>query len=634
MKNKNIKKSKIKLPKYPLGGNVGNLFKTKDQQFSNDYKKGDGFKGIMGDIGDTWMNTMMGAGDAALTSIGASDVIKDSDYKGTGANYGRNYGNVIGDMGKIALPLAASTIAPGSGQFVSMGQQQIANQSQANYNQNPNIDEATQAYNMYNQMYNQPLMYPNGGSIPGIDMRNLNFEAGGGLQGEPAELEKRENVVMPNGQFQQFNGASHQNGGIQTQLPNNTIVFSDKLKASTGKTFAKENMKNNTNKEDKVLSDSKASSLSKKTADMMKLVKLQASNKLFQEQESMKQDKFKSQLEKDMYACGGMIKYKNGGIHIKPENRGKFTEASKKAGMGVQEYANHILSNKENFSSTLVKRANFANNAIGWKHEYGGVIKYTIGGNVEPTPFNPNYMAYPGPYNPSVFEEGPQFKDVNLTDDQITYNNQDQNIWGNIPSEGMPSNFNTNPNVPNKQLNWNKIGTNAAYGLANNAGYLYDLYRAKDVETQGFNPLNPNLLNPSEALRNADIQARMSANDLANIGDRGSYLGARIAQSNANTLNKANIHQQYDNANTGIKNQFGQYNDQRQYQTDMYNAMNRGQQRNLKSNAIGNIGQNTASQITDNRLTNADERRMQLLSEMYKSPEFKKFMETYNKTSR
>lgn len=64
-----------------------------------------------------------------------------------------------------------------------------------------------------------------------------------------------------------------------------------------------------------------------------------------------------------------------GPINIKKKNRGKFTESANRAGMGVQEYAKHILANKDKYSSTLVKRANFARNAAGWKHALGGYIK-------------------------------------------------------------------------------------------------------------------------------------------------------------------------------------------------------------------------------------------------------------------
>lgn len=70
-----------------------------------------------------------------------------------------------------------------------------------------------------------------------------------------------------------------------------------------------------------------------------------------------------------------MNEYKDGGsIHIKKKNKGKFTESAKRAGMGVQEYARHVLANKERYSPTLVKRANFARNASKFKHDMGGFL--------------------------------------------------------------------------------------------------------------------------------------------------------------------------------------------------------------------------------------------------------------------
>ena len=69
-----------------------------------------------------------------------------------------------------------------------------------------------------------------------------------------------------------------------------------------------------------------------------------------------------------------MNSFANGGkIHIKKANRGKFTEAANRANMGVQEYASHILANKERYSPTLVKRANFARNASKW-YDLGGPL--------------------------------------------------------------------------------------------------------------------------------------------------------------------------------------------------------------------------------------------------------------------
>jgi hypothetical protein len=67
-------------------------------------------------------------------------------------------------------------------------------------------------------------------------------------------------------------------------------------------------------------------------------------------------------------------------IHIKKENRGKFGASAKRAGMGTQEYARHILANKDDYSPIQVKRAAFAKGIGGsqikkHKHENGGTIK-------------------------------------------------------------------------------------------------------------------------------------------------------------------------------------------------------------------------------------------------------------------
>ena len=74
---------------------------------------------------------------------------------------------------------------------------------------------------------------------------------------------------------------------------------------------------------------------------------------------------------------------KSGGIYIKPSKRGTFTAAAKKRGMGVQEFASKVLANKENYSSAMVKKANFARNASRWKKKYGGSMIYEINGNVK-----------------------------------------------------------------------------------------------------------------------------------------------------------------------------------------------------------------------------------------------------------
>lgn len=70
--------------------------------------------------------------------------------------------------------------------------------------------------------------------------------------------------------------------------------------------------------------------------------------------------------------------FKNGsGIHIKKENRGKFTKSAKAAGEGVQEHAHKVM-NDPNATPLQRKRANFAIQAKKWnhKHEDGGTLSY------------------------------------------------------------------------------------------------------------------------------------------------------------------------------------------------------------------------------------------------------------------
>lgn len=68
---------------------------------------------------------------------------------------------------------------------------------------------------------------------------------------------------------------------------------------------------------------------------------------------------------KDEYVL--MMK-KGAKIHIKKENRGKFTKSAKAAGQSVQEHAKSVL-NDPNATPLQKKRANFARNAAKWRHK-------------------------------------------------------------------------------------------------------------------------------------------------------------------------------------------------------------------------------------------------------------------------
>ena len=95
---------------------------------------------------------------------------------------------------------------------------------------------------------------------------------------------------------------------------------------------------------------------------------------LMQEQETIRQKKAQkeqfSQME-DMAAFAA----DGGPIHIAKNKRGTFTAAATKHGMGVQEFAGHVLANKDKYSSAMVKKAVFAHNSKSWSHANGGPLK-------------------------------------------------------------------------------------------------------------------------------------------------------------------------------------------------------------------------------------------------------------------
>jgi hypothetical protein len=100
------------------------------------------------------------------------------------------------------------------------------------------------------------------------------------------------------------------------------------------------------------------------------------------------------------------------GIEIKPENEGKFTRWANVRGMSVQEAANKVMANTDEYPPAVVKMANFAKNAAGWNKEYGGE-SYAPGGEtqdrisrVNNVPNNPemHWQRAPLYMNPMAFQ--------------------------------------------------------------------------------------------------------------------------------------------------------------------------------------------------------------------------------------
>lgn len=105
-----------------------------------------------------------------------------------------------------------------------------------------------------------------------------------------------------------------------------------------------------------------------------------------------------------------------GGIHIKKSHRGLFTKEAKEHGMGVQEFASHVLANKDKYSPEVVKRANFARNstkfALGGDIQTNGsdfsngLLHIDAGGSHESSPYDGVQLGTDAQGKPNLVEEG------------------------------------------------------------------------------------------------------------------------------------------------------------------------------------------------------------------------------------
>lgn len=644
-------------------------------------------------------------------------------------------------------------------------------------------------------------------------MKGVGFRNGGiqqyvdGGMGPNAEVEKQENTVAPDGTFTQYNGPSHEDGGIETTLDQGEMIFSDKLKPiGSKKTYAQLNKSFNTQKEDELLNDPKTNAVQKLTAAMMRRAKLTQSIALFQNQEQQKEAKvqayadkmgvpvmtpnsqvadqqevsdeempmarmggmikradgsyskrglwdnirankgsgkkptkamleqekkikaeqkamggymyanggkmpieiLRSRLESHMspqevdsyleqyaaggsfdnpgfkalpeavqqkimanYEMGGMLEdtemdytpmegeeymeYKKGGIYIKPENRGKFSAAAKRAGMGTQAYAKHILANKENYSSTLVKRANFARNAAKWHHEMGGLQQFATAGMYGDPPIqglwgnsqssntptaqsvglaNQGTKTYSLPKILTGYDKLYTFKPINVNQnvpmgqyvetsgvtDKNAPSTSGKTLFNFGPKLTDKGNYKRSPEGPGSDFDWQNAAGIAGVGLLSNAGNIYNIARGlKKPEDWQYERATAQYLDPSADLaENARMyQEAKRASQYASAGNATNYLAntaaGRAAKMNADRLVRTN----YGNANAQIANQLGLFNTQIANAEMNAKQQDEAQRRNLIGQGMSGIGENVLGFTSDLM-------RMNAYNNYFDNPDFKK----------
>ena len=410
----------------------------------------------------------------------------------------------------------------------------------------------------------------------------------GGQSNNPnAEVEGDELMRYPDGSTQLMNGPSHENGGIPVNIPQGTEIFSDRLKLpGSKKTIAEEAKKYATDKEDKILSNKKSTSIAKNTAKLSSQFKQQKLDELFNAQEQLKQAKLAKYANKlgvslpnSQFKMGGKKCYANGGVKL-------------------PKYPN-------------------GNDDPTWNWQYA----------------NPNNMIYP--------TQVPTYTVPSTPVDQLS--------TPNPYSNEVPVNYNTKSpesidyvdpyaNMRNRNI-YEGIGN----GLVQNAGNFYDLYqtnmgRKYDIEDYGsVNPryYNPKTISATESLRDADREAAASRYALRNAvgGNTGAYLANLAANQTANTLNKAKIREYVNNTNTNILNQADltntsirndaeRYNLDLKYRAKVDTSMNKARSEDIARQAVRGIGENLSESYKDYKLGESDQKKLALINQVFPNYKF------------
>ena len=238
--------------------------------------------------------------------------------------------------------------------------------------------------------------------------------------------------------------------------------------------------------------------------------------------------------------------FKAGGIHIKPSKRGTFTAAAKKHGMGVQAFANKVLANKGNYSSAMVKKANFARNASKWHHHLLGGEDTLINPlgerpNAKYTEMNKrNHKYVGGPSRTFISQPVVDLSHINANGDVF-------DASGNIIKLGMPETsglagtrpFDT-PIIPKSTSGLTGVGADLIGAGINAIGSISSaLINRHALDKLKFTPRQALLLNPVKLKTKINIepqvaQMRETVAGLSNAARRTSASSRNAYQKIAN----------------------------------------------------------------------------------------------------
>jgi hypothetical protein len=399
----------------------------------------------------------------------------------------------------------------------------------------------------------------------------MDYEA----EGNEVIQHNSETPMMGNGSLNRLNsntstinGPSHNAGGVD--MSGGDRIYSDKIKVPGYKqTFAAK-----AKRLAKKIGDlEKGDDISKRTAKLLQ----PKMDELYETQEN-----FKKMIEiKDFNK--GLMKY-GGSIKIKPSQEGSFTKWANRHNMSVQEAASVVMANKENYNSSIIKKANFAKNASKWNHKYGGhiadeelegfdysgKIKFDGGGEPPIGVYDPNFQGVLGapdpnfsainfmkardPLNQSQFPQQPSdvFVPEKMTNVPISLSNP-QPSWVDYYTQ-LKNKF-TN-NIANNNLNNIEVPSTPSATLTEGTYNPYESAKTEFLMSQQpttwHTPLLPigsnNTSSPQQQI-GMGIDAVSSQNDPDLQGQSGTNPSVQPEVDNTRLTDTTNIRNNYNSPN-------------------------------------------------------------------------------------
>lgn len=419
---------------------------------------------------------------------------------------------------------------------------------------------------------------------------------------EDQEQSVKANSLLPadgkfkhGGQTFQVNAPSHENGGQVINSPNGQYEIEKQEAVKVGSTS------------DKILSDSKSlklpstgktPALSFKPLELKKVKaeKALAANKyipreqknslefnietankkfdlLFNEQEALKQRKFESYAKKLGINLPSFFnkqqEFRNGGI--------KQYEDGGEASM-IREYQNEGYNDFWGDSPAQAYSRQFNQDKINRIN----IEQLTPSGE----------LTTPNPYsNETVYDPS-----KNYTGGKMLYTPKNDSY-----EQAMKAGKEWNVPEGDKR-DYTQAIEPAVNAIVQNVGNIaYLAQQGKKYDKVNYGSVKPKLPSYKESLRQANQESAMARNNIKNItgGSGGAAMSNFVANQTANTLNKARIIEQGENAIAGVSNNMAQFNKANEIQGMSDEASNKGQALSNYYKAIEGIGRNTSAAYTD-----------------------------------